>query len=85
MVAMTKENSPICVRLIPACTAVRTGWPERNDPTVTPTDLPTSTTTASESTRGQSRSAPTGSNSMPIETKKIPVNMSRSGSMSGST
>ena len=41
---MTKENSPIWVRLMPACTAVRTGWPERNDPTVTPTDLPTSTT-----------------------------------------
>ena len=82
---MTKENSPIWVRLMPACTAVRTGCPARNEPTVTPTDLPTTTTSVSARMSGQSRSALTGSKSMPIDTKKMPVNMSRSGSTSGST
>ena len=52
ILAMTKENSPIWVRLMPACTAVRTGCPERNDPTVTPTDLPTSTTSVKREDEG---------------------------------
>jgi hypothetical protein len=83
--AITKLNSPICVRLIPDCTATRTGCPDRNAPADTPTDFATSTTSVSARITGQTANALSGSSSMPAATKKMPPKMCRSGSTSGST
>ena len=76
---MMKENSPICARLMPACTEVRVPLPVRNAPSDTAITLPTITTTVRTSTGTQCSAISAGSMSMPTETKKMAANMSRTG------
>ena len=56
--AMMNENSPICARLMPACTDVRVPLPVRNAPSATPTILPTMTTSVSTTHRRPSAARP---------------------------
>ena len=77
---MMNENSPICARLMPACTEVRMPLPVRNAPSDDADDL-----ADDDHHREHERSPPSaramsaGSISMPTETKKIAANMSRTG------
>ncbi len=83
--AMMKENSPIWERVIPALTEVRTPYPARKPPSVTPTILPATTRSVNRTTAIQWRATRSGSISIPTETKNIAANTSRSGSTSRST
>ena len=79
------ENSPICARLIPACTDVRGLNPVRNELIVTNRTLPAITATENASTAPQCCTMMAGSMSMPTEMKKIAANMSRTGMIRCST
>ena len=81
---MMNENSPICARLIPACTEVRVPLPVRKAPNETLTILPRITTRASTSTIAQCAAMTPGSMSSPTETKKMAAKMSRTGCTSRS-
>jgi hypothetical protein len=70
-------NSPICVRLMPACVLVRTSLPDRKAPTLTASSLPITTTTESTTTATQCSATRRGSIIMPTETKNTAPNMSR--------
>ncbi len=82
---MMNENSPICARLMPACTDVRTLCPVKKLAMDTATTLPTTTSIVNSSTAGQRRSTTIGSNIMPTDTKKMAAKMSRTGATSRST
>jgi hypothetical protein len=74
---MMKANSPICVRLIPACVLVRTSLPDRNAPTLTASSVPATTTAESTTTATQCSATSRGSIIMPTDTKNTAPNMSR--------
>jgi hypothetical protein len=76
---MMNENSPICARVMPAWTEMRTLLPVKKAPTETPMVLPTMTSNDSASTGPQWSTMTAGSSSIPTETKKTAANMSRTG------
>ena len=77
--AMMKENSPICPRLMPAWTEVRTPYPARNAPTETPVTLPATTRHRNTTVGSQYRSTRAGSIIMPTETKNTAAKASHNG------
>jgi hypothetical protein len=82
---MMNENSPICARLIPACTDVRVPFPVRNAAEDTVTILPPTTSTVNAITAPQWATMTLGSSNIPTETKNTAANMSRTGSTSRSS
>ncbi len=76
---MMKENSPICPRLIPAWTEVRTPYPARNAPKETPVTFPPTTRSRNTTTGAQCRTISAGSISIPTETKNTAAKASHSG------
>ena len=78
-VAMMKENSPICERLMPARTAVFKGWPASTAPLMLLSGCPIRVTTHSTSTGSQCSRSTCGSIIMPTETKKIDAKRSLTG------
>ena len=79
---MMNENSPICARLMPACTDVRTPLPVRNAPIDDADQLADDDDHGQHQHRRQVLARPArGSISMPTETKNTAANTSRTGSM----
>ena len=78
---MMNENSPICARLIPDCTASRSEWPVRNVPADTATTLPTITSSEKARIGPHVSRTTSGSIAIPTETKKMATKRSRIGVM----
>ncbi len=81
---MMNENSPICARPMPTHSDVRRSRPPTNVPKLHVITLPTTTSSESTTIGTQNCTSIFGSISMPMVTKKIALNMSRSGATSSS-
>jgi len=83
--AMMKENSPICAKPMPVRKALRVSCPPTNVPNVQVTTFPATTAMVMTTMGSQCRTSMPGSISSPMATKKIALNMSRTGSIIFST
>ena len=78
------ENSPICARLMPTWSEVRVSLPPRKAPAEQVSTLPSTTAMVISRMGCQYSSSIAGWISRPIATKKMALNMSRTGSTSAS-